>query len=94
MIPGLRQLLLPCALVVVLLVLAWIVLRLGKVRRSLARAHEPRHAESALRAQAEALLAGRLARGEIDQATYEELVKRLWGMPPSAGRPEAHLVGH
>ena len=93
MTPSLARLVLPCAVVLALLLLVWVVLRLGKVRRTLARAHDERQSEGALRAQAEALLAARLARGEIDQDTHRQLVQRLWGIEPPASTAATHLVG-
>ena len=97
MIPGFQRLLLPCALVLLLLVLAWIVFRLGKVRRSLRGVHDLRQADDALRLQAEALLAARLARGEIEQAAYQQLMQRLGDVPStnpaSSHAPEAVAPG-
>jgi hypothetical protein len=47
--------------------------------------------EDGLRAGAEAVLAARLARGEIDDATYARTMQALWGVPP--GVPEAAEPG-
>lgn len=75
------RLLLAAALAFVLVLAAWSALRLWRARSALGRLGDERHAEDALRARAEAVLAARLARGEIDRATYERLMERLWGLP-------------
>ncbi len=92
--PAISRLFLPCATIVAVLILAWIVFRLGKVRRTMAGTRDEGSAEAALRAQAQALLAARLARGEIDEATHRQLVQRLWGVDAPVAPPETHPVGH
>ncbi len=87
MIGYLVTLLLTAALALVLVLAAWGALRLWRARDAVGRLGDERLAEDALRAQAEAVLAARLARGEIDRPTYEYLMERLWGLPPAPAAP-------
>ncbi len=87
MISYLVRLLLAAALAFVLVLAAWSALRLWRARAAIGRLGDERHAEDALRAQAEAMMAARLARGELDRATYERLVERLWGLPAAPADP-------
>jgi uncharacterized membrane protein len=73
----------------VLLVLAVLVWTLVRLHRSRARVRrDARAATDELRAAVQALLAARLASGELDPATYERLIAQLWGAagtPPHGG---------
>ena len=83
-----RLVLIGAGIAFLLLMAAWTAVRL---RRSgaLRRLHDERQAEDLLRAQAEAVLAARVARGELDRAAYERLVERLWGPPPAPAESAA-----
>ncbi len=86
------RLLVSGAAAVAVIVGVWAVMRLWQARTALGRVRDERRAEDALRATAEAILAARLGRGEIDQATYEQLMERLWGLPATprvSGTPPA-----
>ncbi len=75
-------------LAVGLMLAAWrLAARFRRTRRPRRWVHEQGYADDALRVEAEALLAARRARGELDQPTYEQLVQRLWGLPAPAGAP-------
>ena len=69
---------------VCLLLLAWLVVRVWRLRIPLRRLGDQQLDEDTLRARAEAVLAARLARGEIDDATYARTMQALWGLPPAA----------
>lgn len=85
MTASMLRLLVSGAAAVAVIVAAWAIVRLWRAGGALTRLRDEGRSEDGLRAMAEAVLAARLARGQIDQPTYERLMERLWGLEAGPG---------
>ncbi len=73
---------------------AWAVVRLARARAHLRHMHDAELDDLALRAEAEAVLAARLERGEIDRDAYARALLQLEGLAAApAAVPPAPIAG-